>query len=208
MPLLSSTHTATGAHLALWHITESADRLRAMLSQPDLHAGKTAGLRPASRRLREVLAVRCLLRAMLGTETEVRYHDDGRPWLDNGTHISITHTEGYAAVILSSHPAGIDIERIGNRVQRVVSHFVHPAEEALLDTPLALHLAWSAKETAFKLLGSSYYDLRRLTHVTHIDSAGRQLCLHVEAHAPLLIHFSHTPDYVLTWCEHPHTPTT
>ena len=38
-------------------------------------------------------------------------------------------TTDYAAVIASEHPVGIDIERRGKRVARVVSHFLKPDEE-------------------------------------------------------------------------------
>jgi 4'-phosphopantetheinyl transferase EntD len=67
---------------------------------------------------------------------------------------------------------------------------------------LALHLAWSAKETAYKLLGHDYYDLKRLTTVRHIDWASHLLILGVEGReAPLPIHFDYHPDYVLCWAE-------
>lgn len=49
---------------------------------------------------------------------------------DGSAHISISHTNGYVAVAL--HPTeevGIDIERYGVRVRRVVSRFVRPDEE-------------------------------------------------------------------------------
>ena len=49
---------------------------------------------------------------MLGRETPVAYHPDGIPYLpDADLHISISHTKGYAAVLLDTQPRiGIDIE--------------------------------------------------------------------------------------------------
>lgn len=198
----------------IWKITESEEELRAELSHPELFAKKVERLKPGSRRLLEVLAVRRAMKELFyGTEKEVLYTEEGAPYLPHGPFISISHTDGYAAVIASEEaPVGIDIERRGNRVQKVVSHFLRPEEIAVLemsmvnsqsstvDSELLLHLAWSAKETAFKILGKAYYDLQNLTTVQYVDLDKKILLLAVEGRAvPLQIHYDFTEDYVLTY---------
>lgn len=198
----------------IWKITESEEELRAELSHPELFAKKVERLKPGSRRLLEVLAVRRAMKELFyGTEKEVLYTEEGAPYLPHGPFISISHTDGYAAVIASEEaPVGIDIERRGNRVQKVVSHFLRPEEIAVLemsmvnsqsstvDSELLLHLAWSAKETAFKILGKAYYDLQNLTTVQYLDLDKKILLLAVEGRAvPLQIHYDFTEDYVLTY---------
>lgn len=198
----------------IWKITESEEELRAELSHPELFAKKVERLKPGSRRLLEVLAVRRAMKELFyGTEKEVLYTEEGAPYLPHGPFISISHTDGYAAVIASEKaPVGIDIERRGNRVQKVVSHFLRPEEIAVLemsmvnsqsstvDSELLLHLAWSAKETAFKILGKAYYDLQNLTTVQYVDLDKKILLLAVEGRAvPLQIHYDFTEDYVLTY---------
>lgn len=198
----------------IWKITESEEELRAELSHPELFAKKIERLKPGSRRLLEVLAVRRAMKELFyGTEKEVLYTEEGAPYLAHGPFISISHTDGYAAVIASEEaPVGIDIERRGNRVQKVVSHFLRPEEIAVLemsvvnsqsstvDSELLLHLAWSAKETAFKILGKAYYDLQNLTTVQYVDLDKKILLLAVEGRAvPLQIHYDFTEDYVLTY---------
>lgn len=205
-------HTFIPSHLhtsvfCILPIPSSAEPLLRQLVRPELFAAKVEHLKPESRRLREILASRVLLKQMLGQEVEVLYDADGRPALAapfDYLHVSISHTEGYAAVILEEQPCGIDIERRGNRVQKVVSHFLTPDEEALLsqqdDPLLALHLAWSAKEAAFKVLGKDYYDLQNLTSVIAIDPQSQVLTLSVVGkETPLFIHYDIHPDYVLTW---------
>lgn len=191
----------------IWKITESEEELRAQLSHPELYADKVARLKPGSRRLLEVLAVRRAMKELFyGAEREVLYTPDGAPYLADGPYLSISHTDGYAAVITSDVPVGIDIERIGSRVQKVVSHFLRPEEIAILqlypDYNLSLHLAWSAKEAAYKVLGKAYYDLQNRTTVQHIDWQQKRILLAVDnQQTPLHIHFDYTDEYVMTWVQ-------
>lgn len=192
----------------VWRITETEDELKAALQHPDYYADKVQNLKPDSRRLLEVLAVRRALKELYdGEEQRVLYTADGKPYLEAGRYrISISHTQGYAAVIRSEAGCpGIDIERLGNRVERVVGQFLKPEENLLLqlsgdDYRTALHLAWSAKETAYKVLGHDYYDLKTLTTVMHVDWQGECLYLSVKGRETAMqIHFCLHPDYVLTW---------
>ena len=58
----------------------------------------------------EVDGERRLLKAILGYEPVIRHNEDGKPLIDD-SHISISHTIGYVAVILShDHEVGIDVE--------------------------------------------------------------------------------------------------
>lgn len=196
-------------------ITESEDQLRAQLQHPEYFAEKTAGLRSGSRRLREVLATRVMLKELFGgQEQRVTYDAHGAPSLAPTPgvthHLSISHTDGYAAVLLSTtSPVGVDIERRGPRVKRVVSHFLKPEEVELLQRlsadeeqfVLSLHLAWSAKEAAYKVLGPAYYDLQRLTTLTSLDWRQYTLSLSVtNVTEPLRMSFSFTDDYVCVKC--------
>lgn len=192
----------------IWNINETEEELRACLSHPEYFAEKIANLKPGSRRLLEVLAVRRALKELFyGEEQEVVYDEHGKPSLKAGKpYISISHTHGYAAVISSDVPVGIDIERIGNRVEKVVSHFLKQEELVTLalysDAVPALHLAWSAKEAAFKILGQEYYDLQHLTTISHINVAQKTMSLNVEGRPQsLIVHYDYTEDYVLAWVQ-------
>lgn len=203
----------------VWKITETEDELRASLGHPEYFAEKVKNLKPGSRRMLEVLAVRRAMKELFyGEEQRIGYDEHGAPSLlpriDSALSefnassplpsISISHTRDYVAVITDAQPVGIDIERREQRVQRVTSHFLRHEELAVLalsaDTDLALHLAWSAKEAAFKVLGHRYYDLQHLTTVTRLDFEKKQLLLAVEGREEaLVIHFDYTEDYVLAW---------
>jgi len=200
----------------IWRINESEEELRAQLQHPELYADKVATLKPGSRRMLEVLATRCAMKALFDEEKEVLYTPEGAPYLAEGPYISISHTQGYAAVISASCPVGIDIERLGKRVERVVSQFLKPEENICLQLAadrieldnsfpwdaytLMLHLAWSAKETAYKVLGHDYYDLRRRTSVIHFDATTQTMLLAVDDRKrPLRIHCEADKEFVMTY---------
>ena len=193
----------------VWKITESEDELRASLSHPEYFEAKIRNLKPGSRRLMEILAVRRALKELMqGEEKPIVYDRFGKPSIDepDAPFISFSHTRDYVAVISSDVPVGIDIERRADRVQRVVKQFLTPDEIAVLaltpDIDLAFHLAWSGKESAFKVLGQSFYDLRKLTSIVHVDMEQKRVLLHVEGReVTMSIHFDYTDDYVLTWVQ-------
>ncbi len=224
MPLAYSRSLSPTSTLAVWHLTETADELAAGLSHPELYAAKVANLKPESRRLREIVAARRLLKEASGTEWSVAYDNDGRPYAtDHAAALSITHTEGHVAVLITAPTVrpGIDIERLGHRVARVAERFLMPEELRLLQAveprlpqalraataerpeadPLSLHLAWSAKETAYKVLGTTHYDLQHKTTLTAVHPDTHTIELRAEGvEQPLCIRYSLTADYVLTYC--------
>lgn len=200
----------------IWRMTETEEELLTSLQHHEYFAEKVSKLKDGSRRKLEVLSVRRALKNLCyGEEQQVVYDADGKPSLKcpyidpQGSvysEIAISHTDGYAAVAISNAPIGIDIERRGNRVQRVVSHYLKPEEISLLlltsDYDLALHMAWSAKEAAYKILGKAYFDLQKLTSVIHadLDPHHTRIVLKVEGrNEPLVVHFSLHKDYVFAW---------
>ncbi len=197
----------TASDYIVWKINESEAELRASLTHPEYFADKTRNLKPGSRRMMEVLAVRRALKELMhGEEQPIAYDRYGKPSIDaaGAPHISLSHTRDYVAVIKADCPVGIDIERRGDRVQRVVKQFLTADEIAVLaltpDIDLAFHLAWSGKESAFKVLGQSFYDLKKLTSIVRVDMERKLVMLHVEGRTvPMHIHFDYTDDYVLTW---------
>lgn len=199
----------TAPDYIVWKITESEEELRASLSHPEYFEAKIRNLKPGSRRMMEILSVRRALKELMyGEEKRIVYDRYGKPSIDepDAPFISFSHTKQYVAVIISDVPVGIDIERRGDRVQRVVPQFLTPDEVTVLsltpDIDLAFHLAWSGKESAFKVLGQSFYDLKKLTSIVCVDMERKLILLHVEGRElPMRIHFDFTEDYVLTWVQ-------
>mgnify|MGYP000890381046 FL=1 len=102
--------------------------------------------------------VRRVLTEMLGYQPLVGHNEDGKPIIE-GYHVSISHTLGYVAVILSrEYEVGIDIEYISDRVSRISSRFLRVDEEFTNITDKLI--AWCAKETMYKLFSSEHLALK------------------------------------------------
>lgn len=123
MPLLK-TWTEENGRWGIWQVTETLEELYACLSD-DVVRQELERLKAPSRKM-EYLAVRVLLKTMLGKEVRIGHEPSGKPFLTGGEyHVSISHTKGYVAVGLhESTQPGIDIEAYGERVRKVESRFV------------------------------------------------------------------------------------
>ncbi|MDR1879861.1 MAG: 4'-phosphopantetheinyl transferase superfamily protein [Tannerellaceae bacterium] len=167
MPLFL-THTKP--LLGVWKIDESPDELLSQLTNKAALLPFLEQMRTENRR-KEWLAVRVLLKALTGEEQQVAYHPDGAPFLPGSDlHISISHTKGYAAALVSERPeTGIDIEYRGNRIIKVRDRFMTPEEEASIDPRHAteqLLIHWCAKETLYKMIRKKEVDFRKHLHVS------------------------------------------
>ena len=112
------------------------------------------------------------------------------------SQISISHTRGYAALILSDDSeVGIDIEYRSDRVERIASRFIRPDEKA--ETTDEKLLLWSAKEAVYKLFSEDnlmFFDMRTLSideGVVRMENIKRNIVVDV--------HYAFTADYVLTY---------
>ena len=130
-------HKTKDIHWAIWKMEESLESLLTLLpATRRIFCEQEMQRFTSERRKMEWLSVRVLLYSMLQEDKEIIYSSEGKPSLgDHSFFISISHTKGYVAVILSPiAPVGIDIEQYGHRVKRVylrklcLSHFV-PQEE-------------------------------------------------------------------------------
>ena len=150
-------------------ISGTSEELLSQLEKKELYLPVISRIK-LEKRKQEWLAVRILLKELLGEEKDVEYDAWGKPFFkDNSYQISISHTPGYVAVILNpEHPVGIDIEQITNKVERVKDRFLseeeikHISKEKEL---IHLLLHWSAKETIFKALGESEVIFNEQLHI-------------------------------------------
>ena len=162
----------------------------------------------AEKRQLEWLAVRVLLKELLGEEKVIDYLPSGKPFLkDRSACVSFSHTCGYVAVAV--HPTkevGIDIEQYGNRVSRLASRFVREDEMQSVragNEIYALLLHWSAKETMFKLMNQSDVDFLDHLHILPFipTELGEMEAVEyrTDLHQTFQISYYTHPDYVLTF---------
>ncbi len=152
MPVCSKIERGKG-QLAVWHITEDVNQLLLLikLSQSDAERFNTFKL---DKRKKEWLASRILLQELLGHYPEIEYSENGKPYLKGvSSHISISHTHGFAAASISNQPTALDIEICSQRVEKVADRFMHTLEKENIDLKNRIAyftVIWSAKETLYK----------------------------------------------------------
>ena len=192
--------------VGVWKVEETIGQLCSMFKDFSLYESDLQKFKAEKRQL-EWLAVRVLLKELLGEEKVIDYLPSGKPFLkDRSACVSFSHTCGYVAVAV--HPTkevGIDIEQYGNRVGRLASRFVREDEMQSVragNEIYALLLHWSAKETMFKLMNQSDVDFLNHLHILPfipIESGEMEAVEYrTDLHQTFQISYYTHPDYVLT----------
>ena len=127
-------------------------------------------MRMSPRRRRDFTAARVALKRLArqldlvkenrpDREIETLGPDDVRPCIaESGIYCSVSHSAGLVAAVAHSHPIGIDLEMVSEKVTRLCSRFLSPGERNLVSqSGLSLERsaarAWTIKEAAAKALG-------------------------------------------------------
>lgn len=207
MALVSVSDIGGDVRLGLWRMDEEPGELLELcpcLRLLDMPFTSLA-------RQKEFLCVRALLVAMTGDEAlRIEHNADGRP-VAAGWQLSVSHTRGYAALMLSrKHAVGVDIEYRSDRIVRIASHFIRSDEEAVTaDEMLAL---WCAKETLYKLHSDDhlqYAEMRLLGRMElpafvgdgrmPASQPGLITIENMKRGATVNVHVEATSEYLLTW---------
>lgn len=155
MPIYKTiTHNATTI-VHVWYITESEAWLRTGLTLKDASIKRLFTMSSELHR-RGFLSIRHLLRTAGYTDQNLYYDDLGKPFLDDGKYISITHSYEFTAIIISDNPVGIDIEKQRDKIMRIAPKFIGFEElyiKELKASVKELTVIWGAKESMYKLYG-------------------------------------------------------
>lgn len=147
--------------LGLWKMTDVPSALFERFAELRACADEMYDRKSEVKRL-EYISVRALLLDMNGYLPKISHDENGKPLISGGKNISISHTRGYAAVIVSDkYNVAVDIEFISDRVCRVADRFLRDDENA--DSVVMKIISWCAKETLYKLHSSDklgFHDMR------------------------------------------------
>lgn len=169
MPLISIKDVAKDVKLGIWKTIENVNEF--FINDSDLLYLKPeiCSYKAEQRRV-EVLAVYSLLHRM-GISERLLHNESGKPYLASGINISVSHTKGYAAVIVSGvSKVAVDIEYMSERVGNVAMKLLRHDEKA--DGLRKLMLHWCSKETLYKLHSEDHLaldDMRLLSISGHDD---------------------------------------
>lgn len=173
MPLFLNEEIFPDVRLGIWAICESSDDFWALSPYVESSRSEFNALYKSEQRKCEVLAVRLLIKEIIGDNVQLLHQDNGKPYLSSGMNISISHTRGFAVIIVShSKQVSVDIEYFSNRIERIRSKFMRDDENASSQVKLLMH--WCAKETMYKLFPEDNltFNKMQLLSVDGNDSTG------------------------------------
>jgi phosphopantetheinyl transferase len=197
MPVVYIKEVAPEVKLGLWKMEETVLQFLSDSSDMSkLFDVEISAYKSEVRRL-EKLAVYSLLWKMTNSKVTVSHNEDGKPIVD-GYNISISHTRGYASVILSKlKNVAVDIEYYSDRVARIADKFIREDEIA---TDIASQLInWSVKETVYKYFSEQnlqYFDMK-LIPFEEFENTKRVLNLKTGSY--LDVYYELNNEYVLTY---------
>ena len=152
MPKLTKKNSSETLSIGIWHIVETKDELLRMVTNNGFDIKKIIETKSETR-LKQWLAIRLLLHDFY-PNVLIDYNQFGKPYLSNGTELSISHAGDYAVIALNSEKkCGIDIEKISAKVERIKNKFLNSTELETTTSLEALTIFWCAKEALYKLYG-------------------------------------------------------
>ena len=99
-----------------------------------------------------ILSIRQLLKKT-GISNENQYYDNiGRPFLNDGRHISFSHSKKVSGIVISEKEIGIDIEKNQSKILNISQKFLNTKEKNFLIKKdiSQITIIWTAKEAVFK----------------------------------------------------------
>lgn len=164
MPLYKTITPNSQTIVKIWHINESYDYLFHKTELTDESLGRVLGMKSKIHQL-GFLSVRHLLATFGYTDSDLFYGANGKPYLKDGKHISISHSCNFSAVIISTRDVGIDIEKQRSKIAIIAGKFIDYEfaylDKKHLDYIKKLTIIWCIKESLYKLFaipGLSFKD--------------------------------------------------
>ena len=199
MPLVYQQNINAVTKMGVWHIAETEDFFKAVPLQKEItHPHK---------RLQH-LASRFLLKDLYPDFplSLIKIADTRKPFLeDEAYHFSISHCRDYAAVLISKAlRAGVDIEMVNEKIDRIIHKFL-TAEECFLfaegEIKKTATLFWSVKESVYKWQGTGGTDFKKHIRIEKFTGNLQEGIVHCifKNTTPLQVHYLFFNNNFLTW---------
>ena len=165
MPLFKTILHDSTTEILVWKITETFEQLLSEVKLNEKSKARLAGMKSVSHQC-GFLSVRKLLQEKGYTDFDLYYDEFGKPHLQDGRHISISHSHEFSTIILSDQNCGIDLEMQREKIITIAHKFAEHEFEFLKDVSeknyiRQLTVIWGAKEAVFKIrneVGISFND--------------------------------------------------
>ena len=156
MPLYKTINFNSTTQISVWKITESLEQLYQEVELNPANTIRFNGMKSEMHK-RGFLSVRKLVQQAGYNDFDLYYDESGKPHLEDGKFISISHSHQFSTIIISDQKAGIDIEMQREKILRIADKFVNNQELQRLksfdsqDFIKKLTVKWGAKEAIFKI---------------------------------------------------------
>lgn len=155
MPLYKTLTVTPEITIYIWKVMESESELSEGIELTPHCQKRIDGMRSELHR-RAFLSIRHLMAAAGYVDHDLYYDEAGKPHLKDGNKISITHSNHFTGIIISSeNEVGIDIEKQREKILRIAHKFT-PIEEysTIANTDALIRkltIVWGAKESLYKI---------------------------------------------------------
>ncbi|SHL48814.1 4'-phosphopantetheinyl transferase family protein [Flavobacterium xanthum] len=205
MPLFKTIHFSTDTQILVWKITESFEELHNQVQLNDKNAIRLQGMKSQLHQ-RAFLSVRKLFQELGYSDFDLYYDELGKPHLQDGKHISITHSHEFSAIIVSSKTVGIDIELQRDKIIRIADKFCD-SEFQFLDPQSDEYIRkvtviWGAKEAIFKIRNEKGISFKEHIKVQSFDLENKKVNteLHFNSYVKDFdIYFEEIEDFTLVY---------
>lgn len=163
MPLFQKIVINDDTQALVWKITESFDELFQTVALKDVSLARLEGMKSESHQ-KGFLSVRKLLMEAGYTDFDLYYDAYGKPYLDDGKHISISHSHGFSVIVVSNVNIGADLEIIKEKTLKLAPRYMdvsHLENLSEADQLKKATIIWGVKESVFKIkneIGISFKD--------------------------------------------------
>ncbi|WP_372474506.1 4'-phosphopantetheinyl transferase superfamily protein [Capnocytophaga sp. ARDL2] len=166
MPLVLQKSFNNNCTLFIWKITENIEKLSFNIDNNPLLNENFSHLKTDLQK-KTFFSQRKLLQLANIKEEDFFYESSGKPMLNNGLHISFSHSFEYVAMAIHHLPVGIDIEKIRPKLANVKRRFIDSEENFISQNEQLNYLAiiWSAKESIYKTNNLKGIDATKEMHI-------------------------------------------
>lgn len=163
MSLLKIKALNETTQLYVWKITETFDELFQSIALKDISLARLEGMKSESHQ-KGFLSVRRLLMEAGYNDFDLFYDEFGKPHLQDGKHISISHSNDFSVIVISDQNVGADLEILKEKTVQIaprfmdIGHLINLSDDDLLKKATVV---WGIKESVFKIkneIGISFKD--------------------------------------------------
>lgn len=141
----------------IWKIEEDFNTLFRSIKLRDISLARLEKMKSENHQ-KGFLSIRHLLQVAGYSDFDLFYDADGKPNLDDGKQISITHSNNFSALIIGDENVGIDIEMQRTKITKIADKFIKHEFDYLdrnaTDYIKKLTVIWGAKEAKYKMCNS------------------------------------------------------